>query len=343
MKTTLQSGSAIALLLLGMPAMCQQPAPDKPVAPNPAAAATPGPGPNPHAVEGQSPEIKPVSTRDKRSAARLYLDGSKLFKQEKYEPAMRAYEQAAALDPSNSNYSRAVQIARGHAVTALIQTAAKAQTAGNGSAALDALRHARELDPDNPEVAAHFGALADASLLDQTKPLYEESAANTSSSPVLVPSTSTHSFHLRTDKRQLIQQVYKAYGIEATIDQSVSAGSARFDLDDATFNQAVSTLDMVTNTFEVPLDAHRVVAAANTGQNRQQFLRQEMETLYLPGVNAAQMTELTNVARNVFSVPQVAVEQTAGTMTLRAPPKTLNALNATMQDLMNGDGQVMDV
>ncbi len=324
--------ATLIALLLGVTAIAQEPGSGSGLSEANAAPATPA---------SQGVQATPPTERDRGRAARYYLSGSKLFKQGRYEPAMQDYEQAATLDPSNSYYFRAVQIARSHAVTALIQTAARAHTQGDASVALAALRHARELEPDNQEVAQHFSELADNSLLGRSSPLYEEGASDVGEAPVLEPAAGLHSFHLKTDKRQIIQQVYRAYGIEATVDQSVSATPARFDLDDATFEQAVRVLDMVTKSFEVPLDPHRVVAAADTAQNRQQFLREDMETLYLPGVGSAEMTELTNVARNVFAAQHVAVEQTAGTMTLRAPPATLDALNATMQDLVKGNSQAL--
>ncbi len=336
----LQCYGAIALLLLGMQGNCQQQDTAAPVAPG----STPNTGATAQAAAQRpavQPETKPVSTHDRDRAAKLYLNGSKLFKAEQYEEAMSLYQQAASLDPANPNYGPAVQIARSHAVTALLQQAAKATTAGNRTAALSALRHAQELDPDNPQVAQHFTQIADSALLSATRPLYEEAAASAGEAPVLEHTGGVQSFHLKTDRRQLIEQVYKAYGVDATIDQSVPATLTRFDLDNASFSQAVSALNMVTHTFEVPLDPHRVVSAADTTQNRQQFLRQEMETLYLPGVASAEMTELTNVARNVFSIQQVAVEQATGRMTLRAPPDTLNAFNSTMQDLVNGDSQAL--
>jgi type II secretory pathway component GspD/PulD (secretin) len=43
----------------------------------------------------------------------------------------------------------------------------------------------------------------------------------------------------------------------------------------------------------------------------------------------------------VFSAQQVAVEQNLGTVTVRAPTKTLDAFNATMRDLVYGRSQVM--
>ena len=284
---------------------------------------------------------KPPRGKDRRRAAKLYLKGGKLFEQSQFEQAMRDYESAAALDPENRDYALAAQVARNHAVTALIQAAAKARVRGDLGAGRAALQRARELDPSNPQVLEHVNELADRTLLDQTKPLYEASADTVGGVPALEPSKDLKSFHLKIDRRQLIQQVYKAYGIDATLDQSVSAVQLRFDLENVPFHQAQDLLDVATDTFSVPLDAHRVLVARDTRENRQQFLREEMETVYLPGMTQAEMTEFSNIAKNVFGSQQVAVEQNLGTVTVRAPEKTLDAFNATMRDLVYGRSQVM--
>ena len=62
---------------------------------------------------------------DRRRAVKLYLAASKLFENEQLEHAMRGFERAATLDPTNADYPLAAALARSHAVTALIQTAAK--------------------------------------------------------------------------------------------------------------------------------------------------------------------------------------------------------------------------
>lgn len=284
---------------------------------------------------------RPARAKDRRRAAKLYLRGSKLFEQSKFEQAMQAYEASSALDPENRDYSLAAQVARSHAVTALIQAAAKARTGGDLAAGRAALQRARELDPTNPQVLEHVNELADRSVAEETKPLYESSGGTVGDAPALEPSKDLKSLHLKIDRRQLIQQVYKAYGIDATLDQSVSAVQARFDVDNVSFLRAQDLLDMVTDTFAVPLDAHRVLVARDTRENRQQFLRQELETVYLPGMTQAEMTEVSNIAKNVFGTQQVAVEQNLGTVTVRAPTQTLDAFNATMRNLVNGRSQVM--
>ena len=60
-------------------------------------------------------------------------------------------------------------------------------------------------------------------------------------------------------------------------------------------------LDMVTDSFYVPLDAHHVLVARDTRENRQQFTRQEFETVYLPGLSPKELTDVVNLAKNVFN------------------------------------------
>jgi general secretion pathway protein D len=284
---------------------------------------------------------KPTPAKNRRRAARLYLAGSKLFEAAKFEPAMHDYEAAAALDPERPEYSAAAALARSHAVTALIQAAARARTKGEPAAARAAIQRARELDPTSPMVAEHLYQLADDSVRQQIRPLYEASANTLEEGPSLEPNAGLESFHLRVDRRQIVQRVYKAFGIDSTIDQSVPAVPAQLDLDNVDFHRATDVVAIVTDTFAVPLDPHRVLVARDTRENRQQFQRQELETLNLPGFTAPEMTEVSNIAKNVFGSPQVSVEQGLGTVTVRAPATILDAFNATMRDLVNGRSQVL--
>jgi type II secretory pathway component GspD/PulD (secretin) len=66
-----------------------------------------------------------------------------------------------------------------------------------------------------------------------------------------------------------------------------------------------------------------------------------METLYLSGLNATEMTEVTNLVKQVFDVQQAVAEPSTGTLTIRAPAHSLNALNSTLRELIDGHSQVM--
>lgn len=325
-------GSLAALLMLLAASTCfAQPAQtgDKPASAQIAAPAQ------------KTEPAKHVSNSDRRRAAKLYLASSKLFLDEKFEEAMKGYAKASALDPDNADYSLAISVARSHAVTALIQAAAKDRLHGDASGARIALGHALELEPGNIQVNQHLFELGDDALHGLTRPLYDQGAAKAGDAVELVTAKGVHSFHLNADQRQIIQLVFRSYGVDTTIDDSIRANPVRLDVDDASFEQATRIVGLVTTSFYVPLDAHRVLVARDTRDNRMRFTRMELETVYFSGLDKDQLNDVVTLAKNVFDVQQAAAEATAGTVTVRAPDQTLKAFNATMSELLDGRNQVM--
>jgi general secretion pathway protein D len=298
--------------------------------------------PSDSASSGQNtkPDNAPRGS-DRRRAARLFLAASKLFQNEQFEDALPKYQQAAALDPTNRNYALAAELTRSHAVTALIQGAAKDRILGNTKTELAALQRALELDPRNIQVTEHLHEMGDDAIRGVASPIYEQGADTVGASVPLEPTPGMHSFHLHTDQRTAIQQVFKAYGLQPTVDDSVRFVQVRLDIDDASFEQAIRVIGMLTNSFYVPLDAHRVLIARDTPENRQQFERLDLETIYLPGLASGELTEVGTLAKNVFDVQRSVLDPSAGTITLRAPASTLNAFNSTIRELIDGHSQVL--
>jgi type II secretory pathway component GspD/PulD (secretin) len=98
---------------------------------------------------------------------------------------------------------------------------------------------------------------------------------------------------------------------------------------------------MVTHSFYVAIDARRVLVASDTRENRLQFTRQEMETIYLTGLTAEEMTEVTNLGKQVFDLQQAVAEPNAGSITIRAPADKVEAFNSTVRALIDGHSQVV--
>ncbi|MGP8269655.1 MAG: hypothetical protein ACLQLH_06275 [Terracidiphilus sp.] len=284
---------------------------------------------------------KPSRASDRRRAAKLYLQASKLFEKEIFEEALNDYRKAAELDPSNRDYSLAADLALSHAVTALIQTATRDRLKDDGSGERAALAHALELDPNNKEATELLYELSDEALRGQEIPIYQQTASTMGETVKLMLRTQAHSFHIHEDQDKVIKEVFSAYGLETTLDESIKPAQVRLDIDDATFEEATRVLGMLTNSFYVPLDPHRVLVAKDTRDNRTQFVRQELETIYLSGMSDQEMTDVVTLAKNVFQITQAVKDSTAGTLTLRAPEKTLIAFNATMRELLEGRSQVL--
>jgi type II secretory pathway component GspD/PulD (secretin) len=326
----------MAMLLTSALAVAQQ-------AQAPAQAPSAAPPDTASSSQAQKDKVSPktVTNKERRRATKLYLQASKLFEQQQYDEALRFYQEAADLDPENPNYAAATVIARSHEVTELIQTAAKARIRGDGTAERAALEKAAKLDPQNAEVARHLDAMAVDAVAARARPLYDQGVDSLGPAPTLTPIAGTHSFHLKTDRRTAIQTVFRSYGIEASVDQSVAGPPVRFDVDDVPFSQAMQAVNLVTDSFTVPLDAHRALVAKDTRENRQQYMREEFETIYLGGLSSTEMIDVGNLAKNVFQVQQVAVQQTAGTMTIRSTTDKLNAFNETLRLLLDGRSQVL--
>ncbi len=156
----------------------------------------------------------------------------------------------------------------------------------------------------------------------------------------LAPAQARRSFHLRTSSSEVLRQVLTAYGITPTLDSSIKSETVRFDADDVDFNDAARMVKLVTNTFFVPLDPSRVLVAQDTKDNRTKFERLALETVYFPGLTSAEITDMSNVARNLFDAQQATISQGNSTLTVRAPAEKLAALNSTLAEMLDGRSEI---
>lgn len=280
-----------------------------------------------------------ASHRDRNQAEKIYLAGAKALEHDDLRTAEKDFERAAALDPGNRNYSISAEIGRQHLATQLIQEADKAKLLGHKDQWRAKIRQAYLLDPRNPMIAQHIDELADEALAATKQERPEE---NIDSAPIsLDPTAVKTSFHLHASAPQLIRQVLAAYGIAPTVDSSVTKETVRFDVDKMGFAQAAQMLRLATGTFFVPLDPKRVLVAKDTKENRTKYERQIMETVYLPGLTPTEMSDMGNIARNVFEAQQTTVQAEHHTMTVRAPQSRLHALNTSLTEMLDGHSQVL--
>lgn len=156
----------------------------------------------------------------------------------------------------------------------------------------------------------------------------------------LVPSDSVHSFHLHTDEHALIEQVMRAYGIEAAVDQSVRAQVVPFDAADVGFADAEAMVQLATNTFFVPLAAQRVLALGDTKENRAKYERQVSETITFPGFGTAELTDMLGIAQTVLASRRSAVDMGQHSLTVRAPVAELAALNRIYAGVVAGRSEL---
>ena len=290
-----------------------------------------------------------VTPHDLRAAEDAYLAGAKLLDHNDLEGAENKFVRALRLDPNRAEYAAALTVTREHRLTALVQQAGKARILGQTRRADDLLAQARALDPQNDIIAQHALKASVLAELDPSGLHIEAGPDETRSgqSPVfagpiqLTPAPGARSFHVHADTEAVLRQVLTAYNIRPTFDPSVGHASLRFDLEDVPYTQAVPILLRMANLIAIPLDATSVLIAKDTEENHLRFEHQIQETVYVPGSTTEQMGELGNIVKNVFDVKQAIVQNSSGNLIVRAPAETLNAVNLTLADLIDGGGQVV--
>lgn len=284
----------------------------------------------------------PASPKQQKKAEKLFAKGTAALKKGDSVHALLWLAQAHQLVPNNMGYLANYELAKQQRVTKLLQKAKQQQSSGAQAAALKTLHLAQSIDPDSPFVREHLLATSQAMSAQPAATIHLNPMPQLSSGLIhLEATTAKQSFHFRANMHDLIQRVYKAYGITTLLDESVPNTSVRIDMDNMSFAAASTSIQLVTKTFIVPLDSHRVLVAKDTIQNRKDFERLLVETIYLPGLDNKQMTDAMNLVRNLFSVKQVASSPANSTMTIRATEPILRAINLTLSGLYAGKPEVL--
>ena len=274
-----------------------------------------------------------------REAESAYLQGVKDVEHRDSDAAEKNFERALQLNPANRDYALALIVTREHHVSQLVQQAAKARLLGNTAKANDLLAEARRIDPDSSVISQHFSALYPTeTALPKVNPV----TASLGGAIELAPSAAPKDVHLRGSAQDVLRSLYELFGIRAGFDPSVNISTPiRLDLDSVAFADAARAGASVTHTFAVPLDAHSALIAADTPENRERLQPQLEETVYMPGLASEQMTEMANVARNIFDLKSVTASTATDSIVLRGDEQSLKALNATYAGMLGGGSDVL--
>jgi Flp pilus assembly secretin CpaC len=283
--------------------------------------------------------LPPVSDHDRAEAGKHYKRGRKQFKKGDLDAAEQEYTEAARLEPGNAIYVAERELTRTKRVSELLAEASHARLSGDHAEVADALAKAGKLDPHNSLVAEQVRAEADA-IEPVILPGGDLSKID-SGVIELQPTPGKQPLHFKGPGQELITQTFQRFGIKATIDDTVMNQMVRADTEELNFQQSIDTAMLLTDSFYVPLDPHRVLVAKDTKPNRVKFEREFVETLYLPGLTPTEMQDAFNVIRQLLNVTQATQNKDQGTLTLRAPEQTLKTANSILTDLYQGHSQVL--
>jgi tetratricopeptide (TPR) repeat protein len=193
------------------------------------------------AYAGDSPASVPVATtvtaKDRKAAKHAFSRALKLRAEGKSEEAYELFQRAASLDPASPEYLTAREVARQQMVFDHLQQGNGEMLAGKQIEALAEFRSALNLDDSNQFAKQRLrDALSEwAPPAAGTQPRVLAQAGTIE----VQPHSGRRDFRFRGDSRTLLEQVAGAYGLTATVDESVVPHHVSFDIDNVDFPTAM--------------------------------------------------------------------------------------------------------
>jgi general secretion pathway protein D len=288
--------------------------------------------------DSATPACNP-SNRDLKDARTAFRKGLSLQNQRHTDDAYEQFETAARLEPRNLNYLTARELARERSVFEHLQAGNAELLDDKQAESLDDFRAALQLDPKN-----QFAQQRIKDALGEAVPKIAEAARVVEESPEIraIPEAALLDFHYKGDARGLLKQVADGFRLELQMDDSVVSRPVRFDITGVDFDTAMAAACAVTHTFWTPIGPKQILVAAETPENHRQYDRMAMRSFYIPDVSSpTDLTNVTNVLRNIFDVRLISQNAQSGTLTLRAPQNILDAATEFIEHLDGSRPQVM--
>jgi tetratricopeptide (TPR) repeat protein len=281
----------------------------------------------------------PPTSRDIAVAKRQFATGTKLQAAGKTQAAFDKFEQAAQLDPRNVDYLTAREVTRQQLVMAALERGNQEMLAQHEVAAAAEFRKALEFDPTSQFARQR---LSDSSWAPDKVPSKTLEMTQKSIDVRLSPTTERKDFQYRGDSKTLLTQVARAYGITATVDDSVQTRQVHFNIDNVTFAEAMEAATRTTKTFWIALSGSQMYVVSDTVENRKNFERMAIRTFYLSDILTPQeLMDTVNALRVLLDIHFVQQDAAASTITIRAPLPMVEAASQLIESLAGGRPQLM--
>jgi len=281
----------------------------------------------------------PPSPKDASDAKKEFKSGLKLKSAGQTEAAFQKFEQASRLDPRNLEYATAREFARQQLVMQALDRGNKAMQANNELVATAEFRQALAYDPSNDFARQRLNdsVWESAPHVSRTLQMVQKSLEVSVS-----PNSERKDFQFRGDSRTLFVQVAKAYGITATIDDSVQTRRIHFEIEKVNFATAMEAATQVTKTFWIALSGSQIYVVADTLENRRNFERLAIRTYYLSDLTSPQeLADMVNALRTVLEIRFIAADNEKSTITIRAPLPIVEAASQLIESLAGGRPQML--
>ena len=195
-----------------------------------------------------------------------------------------------------------------------------------------------------PDARGTEPVLSESDLADRVlSEIDAEDRLDLAAPPELLPDRGRHSFELRAVPRTLIEKVAGAYGITPVFDYDFPATEVeqRLHLDDASWSEAIYALELITNSFYVPVSTRVALFAKDTAAKRGEVEPNVAVAIPFPQTMSAQeLQDVANAVRQAFALTKVAMDSDQHAMVLRDRVSRVRPAMEVARQLLSGPAEV---
>jgi general secretion pathway protein D len=161
--------------------------------------------------------------------------------------------------------------------------------------------------------------------------------------PRLKGSAEKHTFDLRGTSRPVWEQVAAAYGIQLQFEDAYQGPAAAFTfrMNDLTMPEAFRALETITNSFLVPVGQKVAMVYQDTAQRRKDYAPLQTAEIPIPErLTVQEAQEMVSAVQQVMQVQRIAVDPGRRMVYLRDQPSTILAARQILTNLSRNRAQV---
>ena len=246
-----------------------------------------------------------------------YKTGVQAELNRQYDQAIAAYERAALENPKESVYRLALFRTKAVASLVSLQTARTLAAEGKKDEAIAAYRKSLAYDPLNRQASEELAVLT-APPPKETKPkppAYEPPVK------LKVPATAVRLKFTEASLKSIFMTMGKSHGVNFIYDEQFRDRPLTVEIQDRSFEQALSFLCMTSQSFFRVVDEKTVLIVPDQPMKRLQYEANVVRTFYLSNLNAPDIVNVLNTAvRSPLKAPQIFADKNLNTITIRDTP-----------------------
>jgi hypothetical protein len=161
--------------------------------------------------------------------------------------------------------------------------------------------------------------------------------------PSLEPKAERLTLALTADSKTLHQRVLRHFGIEVIFDGEYdNPPNRQLKLENAGFDESLYALNLVTNSFVIPVAGNVAMVLRDTDQKRREQERTVAVTLPMPtAISSPEAQEMARAIQQTFELQRISIDTTRNIMLVRDRWSKVKFAELALQQLLVLRGQVM--